>query len=217
MPERSRSLSRETMIDPLFAAHDPNLLRIWQAASIGIAGAGGLGSNIAISLTRAGIGRLIIVDFDVITLTNLNRQQFYRDQVGMLKVEALAQNLNRISPHTRLEMYDLRVTPDNLDVLFGSCSILIEAFDLADQKRMLIETWHSLYPDRPIIVASGVAGYGNNNLLRQTQSANLYLLGDGISELTPGISPIAPKVAAIANMQANLCLELLIMLHSEDK
>ncbi|MBM4403607.1 MAG: sulfur carrier protein ThiS adenylyltransferase ThiF [Candidatus Cloacimonetes bacterium] len=198
------------MIDPFFAGHDPQLRQIWQAATIGIAGAGGLGSNIAISLTRAGIGKLVIADFDVVRLTNLNRQQFFRDQVGMPKIAALAQNLSRISQHTLLEPHNIRITPDNLDALFRRCDILIEAFDLADQKQMLIEAWQSRYPDRPIIAASGVAGFGNNNALRQIQSGNLYLLGDGVSELTPGISPIAPKVAAIANMQANLCLELLV-------
>ncbi len=205
------------MTDLLFAAHDPTLLHIWQAASIGIAGAGGLGSNIAVSLTRAGIGKLVIADFDIVTLTNLNRQQFFRDQIGMPKVDAMAQNLGRISPNTHLELHNKRINADNLDDMFGDCDILIEAFDLADQKQMLIETWISLHPDRPVIAASGVAGYGNNNSLHQYQIGNLYLLGDGLSELIPSISPIAPKVAAIANMQANLCLELLVRMHQEDK
>ena len=200
----------EQLRSVLFAGHDPLMLKCWQQACVGIAGAGGLGSNIAVSLTRAGIGKLVVADFDVVSTTNLNRQQFYLDQVGMPKIEALRQNLERISPFTLLRTHNLRITPANLDQLFGECDILIEAFDLADQKLMLIETWQSLYPHRPIITASGLAGVGNNASLRTEACGNLYIVGDQVSELTPGISPVSARVGVVANMQANLCLELLL-------
>jgi len=200
----------ETLRNEFFCAHDPNMLISWQSACVGIAGAGGLGSNIAVSLTRAGIGRLIIADHDVVSVSNLNRQQFYLDQVGLPKVEALKANLERISPFTQVIIHQLRVCPENLLQLFGNCDILVEAFDLADQKLMLIENWLDLYDDRPLISASGLAGVGNNNSIDTMQSGNLYVVGDQSSELQPGISPVSARVAVVANMQANLSLELLL-------
>jgi sulfur carrier protein ThiS adenylyltransferase len=194
----------------LFAGHDPAMLAVWQKAVVGIAGAGGLGSNIAISLARAGIGKLIIADYDVVTTTNLNRQQFFLDQVGMPKVDALTANLLRINPFCEYTIYNGRITPDNLAEIFGTCNILMEAFDGAEQKQLLIETWQDLYPDRPLIGASGLSGYGRNELIHTIKLDNIYLCGDGVSELQQGISPLAPRVAIVANMQANLCLELLI-------
>lgn len=192
-----------------FAAHDPQLLLFWRNATIGIAGAGGLGSNIATSLCRSGIGKLIIADFDTVSITNLNRQQFYLDQVDMFKVDALRDNLHRISSFTDVQTYTQRITADNLPDLFGSVDIMIEAFDAADQKQMLIESWLELYPHKPIIAASGIAGVGDNDSLHTIRHGNLYLCGDGSSEIVPGISPMAPRVAIVANMQANLCLDLL--------
>jgi sulfur carrier protein ThiS adenylyltransferase len=204
----------EDLYKKLFSGHDPAMLKVWQSSVVGIAGAGGLGSNIAISLARAGIGKLIIADFDTVTTPNLNRQQFFLDQVGLPKVEALRANLLRINPFCACELFNGTVTPDNLAEVFGSCDILLEAFDGAEQKQMLIETWQDLYPDKPLIGASGLAGYGRNELIRTVKLDNIYLCGDGVSELTPGVSPVAPRVAIVANMQANLCLELLIKLKS---
>lgn len=204
----------EALKQELFAGHDPAMLAIWQKSTVGIAGAGGLGSNIAISLARAGIGKLIIADFDAVSTTNLNRQQFFLDQVGMPKVDALKANLARINPFCELVIFNDRITPDNLAKVFGACDILMEALDGAEQKQMLIETWQDLYPDRVLIGASGLSGYGRNELIRTIKLDNIYLCGDGVSELQQGISPIAPRVAIVANMQANLCLELLIKLHS---
>ena len=193
------------------------MLVVWQKAIVGIAGAGGLGSNIAISLARAGIGKLVVADFDVVSTPNLNRQQFFLDQVGMFKVDALQVNLERINPFCHCQIHNLRITPANLAEIFGACDILLEAFDLAEQKQMLLETWQELYPERPCIGASGLAGYGRNELIRVVKLDNIYLCGDGVSELTPGVSPIAPRVAIVANMQANLCLELLIKASKQDK
>jgi len=199
----------------LFAGHDPAMLAVWQKAVVGIAGAGGLGTNIAVSLARAGIGKLILADFDIVSVTNLNRQQFFLDQVGLPKVTALKVNLERINPFCEVVVYNDRIHPDNLAEVFGTCDILMEALDGADQKQMLIETWQELYPERILIGASGLSGYGRNELIRTIKLDNIYLCGDGVSELQSGISPVAPRVGIVANMQANLCLELLIKLGSE--
>ena len=195
-----------------FAAHDQLQLKAWQNSCVGIAGAGGLGSNVAVALTRAGVGKLVIVDYDVLSVSNLNRQQYFMDQVGQSKVIALKDNLTRVSPFSMIVTHALRITPDNLDQLFGHCDILIEAFDLADQKTMLIESWQELHPDKPIIAASGLAGVGNNQAIITSSCDGLYLIGDQSSELQPGISPVSARVAIVANMQANLCLELLLQI-----
>lgn len=192
-----------------FSSRHLDTFILWQQAIIGIAGAGGLGSNVAISLARAGIGKLIIADFDTISLENLNRQQYTINQVGQLKVNALQQNIMAINPFISLEIHPTRIDKDNINSIFGLADILIEAFDDASQKEMLISCWMELYPEKPIIAASGLAGYGNNAAIITHQYGKLYVIGDHASEIIPGVSPIAPRVAIVANMQANLALELL--------
>ena len=105
---------------------------------VGIAGCGGLGSNCAIALARVGMGTLVIVDFDRLSLSNLNRQYYFRDQVGMKKVEALADNILRIDPTIRVEKHAVRITATNFAGLFAGCDVIVEAFDLAEEKEMLI-------------------------------------------------------------------------------
>ncbi len=205
-------MNMDKLFTEFFSGHDPKQLQAWQKAVVGIAGAGGLGSNIALSLTRAGVGKLIIADHDSVSNANLARQQYFLNQVGLPKVTALKDNLRRISPYTNVTTYPLEVTPVNLESIFGQADILLEAFDAAESKQMLIETWQSLYPDRYIIAASGLAGVGKNDLIHTERLGKLILVGDGVSELEPGLSPVSARVAVVANLQANLCLELLLEL-----
>lgn len=200
------------MITPeqYFSKRHPIAFPIWQKSVLGIAGAGGLGSNIAIALARAGVGKLIIADFDTVSIENLNRQQYSLAQVGESKVHALAANIQAFNPFITLDVHNIKVNPANLESIFSTADILIEAFDHASQKEMLIQTWLGLYPHKPIIAASGIAGYGNSRLIRSYSYENLHVIGDMQSELEPNISPIAPRVAIVANMQANLALELLV-------
>ncbi len=205
----------DKLYSELFAGHDPRQLQVWQKAVVGIAGAGGLGSNIAVALTRAGVGKLIIADHDSVSTSNLARQQYFLNQVGLPKVAALQDNLRRISPYTSLSTYPIRITQVNMDSIFGHADILLEALDEASEKEMLIETWQSLFPDKVIIAASGIAGVGKNELLRTERSGKLYVVGDGVSELEPGLGAVSARVAAVANLQANLCLELLLELKGQ--
>ena len=71
-------------------------------ARVGIAGLGGLGSRIAVILARTGVGTLHLVDFDVVDLTNLNRQQYFLLQLGQEKTKALCQLLRQINPYLTL-------------------------------------------------------------------------------------------------------------------
>lgn len=199
-----------------FSKHDPQILPRLRASVVGIAGAGGLGSSVAVSLARAGIGKLIIVDFDRIEISNLNRQQYFWTQVGKVKVRALLENLRKINPFSEYVGYQRRITPKNVKAIFGKADLLIEAFDRAGQKQMLIESWIAYFPDRPIIAASGLSGWGRNQKIRQRRVGNLYICGDEESEPARGISPMAPRVGIVANMQANLAVELLVKMRQKN-
>lgn len=193
-----------------FSSHDPQLIPILQKSVIGIAGCGGLGSNAAFALTRAGIGKLIFADFDKVETSNLNRQQFFINQIGLPKAVALQENLSRISPFTVLEPHVVKLDQENVLQIFGEVDILIEAFDKAEMKEMLIETWLENCAQKPIIAASGLAGWGKNELLKTRKLDNLFVCGDEETEMVEGISPMAPRVGIVANMQANLVLEILL-------
>jgi len=182
--------------------------------TIGIAGAGGLGSNCAASLIRSGIGKLIIADFDVVTDANLNRQFFFHDQIGERKVDALRDNLLRICPFASLQMHNIKVSPENISLLFSTCDIVVEAFDLADQKQMLIEYMLENLPQIPVVAASGLAGWGGADMLRTIRSGSLYICGDETSEVSDENPPLAPKVNIVSNLQADTVLGILL---SENK
>ncbi len=197
-----------------FLKRDLDVLAALQRSVVGIAGAGGLGSNAAAALARAGVGRLIIADFDVLETPDLNRQYYFLDQVGRPKVEALRENLLRMNPYSEYRVHAVKVTSDNVAALFGEADLLIEGVDLADQKQMLIETWLGLFPGRPIIAASGLAGYGGNEKIGQRSLGSLYICGDEDSECNACNAPMGPRVALVAAMQANLAVELLVRIKS---
>ena len=112
--------------------HTPGVHAKLKAATVGIAGLGGLGSAIAVALARVGVGKLIVADFDVVEPSNLNRQPYFVDQIGMLKTNALVSNLRKINPYVQVETHAVKLTPDNLQ-LFGDVDVMIEAFDRADR------------------------------------------------------------------------------------
>ncbi len=176
-----------------FAHRDPAVLGVLRKSAVGIAGSGGLGSSVAVALARAGVGRLVIADFDKVEPSNLNRQQYFLDQVGERKVEALRENLLAINPYSLYEIHDVRVTRRNAAAIFGRVDVLVEAFDKAEAK-----------------AASGLAGYGGNARIHSRRLGNLYICGDESSQCPKGISPMAPRVALVAAMQANLVVELLV-------
>ena len=178
--------------------------------TVGIAGAGGLGSNCAVSLIRSGVGKLIVADYDRVSPENLNRQFYFRKQSGMKKVDALRENLQKICPGCLLQMHDTWVTKDNIELLFSVCDVVVEAFDEADQKSMLIEYMLTNLPDIPLVAASGMAGFGRTDQLKVVQSGNLYVWGDAQSEISEENPPLAPRVNIVANMQADIVLQLLL-------
>jgi sulfur carrier protein ThiS adenylyltransferase len=203
-------MDRQEFERKFFSRHDSEILSVLESSTVGIAGAGGLGSNAAVSLARAGLGRLIIADHDRVELSDLNRQYYFLEQVGKLKVEALLENIGRINPLAQYQVHAAKIEPGNVAAIFGTADVLIEAFDQAEMKQMLANTWLSLFPQKPIIVASGLAGIGKNEKLHTRRMGNLYICGDEETECEECVSPMAPRVAIVANMQANLALELLV-------
>ena len=178
--------------------------------TVGIAGAGGLGSNCAVALARVGVGKLIIADFDKVTRNNLNRQYFFNDQIGQQKVYALADTMYFINMGVKVVPVNKKLNPKNIVTLFKECDVIVEAFDLAEEKQMLIETVQEHWPLKPLVVGLGMAGWGNSNAIGMRKVDNLYICGDGTTEISDDIPPIAPRVGMVANMQANVVLELLL-------
>lgn len=176
----------------------------------GIAGAGGLGSNCAAALVRCGIGSLVIADFDEVSESNLNRQFFFRDQVGMKKTTALEANLRRIDPDVVLEMHAVLLDVENIAKVFSSCDVIVEALDLADQKEILIGTVMEQMPSKPMVIGLGMAGFGMTGSIHVRREGNIYICGDEVSEISEDLPAIAPRVGIVANMQANVVMEILL-------
>jgi len=195
----------------MVARHTPGVHAKVKAATVGIAGLGGLGSAIAIALARLGVGRLILADFDIVEPSNLNRQQYFLDQLGLPKTQATAANISRINPYVNVTLHQARVTPENIDQIFAAVNVMCEAFDAADQKAMLCETFTARFPDIPLVMATGLAGCSSANTIITRQLApNLYVVGDLETAAQPGMGLMAPRVGVAAHHQANAILQLLL-------
>ncbi len=178
---------------------------------VGIAGAGGLGSNCAVALARSGVGTLVITDFDIIEEPNLNRQYFFRDQIGMMKVFALKDNISRINPDVSVICHQIKLNRINIPEIFSGCSVIVEAFDRSDMKEMLIETVQTKLAGTPIVIGSGLAGWGKSeDIVCRKIDGTLFVCGDESSEVSDNMPPMAPRVGMVANMQANVVIEILM-------
>ena len=202
--------TKEEWIKALTERHGKELQRVFSSATVAICGLGGLGSNIAISLARAGIGKLILCDFDRVDITNLHRQQYQASQVGMYKTDALADNLREIAPYIELEAHTERITEDNAVMLLSDADVICEAFDDAECKARLANTVLSELPDKYLVAASGMAGMGVTNSIKTRRiTSRFYLCGDETSEVSDGIGLVAPRVALCAAHQAHTVLRIL--------
>ncbi len=200
----------------LTTRHTPLIHQQLKTKHVGIAGVGGLGSQVAIALARSGIGSLTLVDFDVVEPSNLNRQQYFIDQIGLPKVSALAENLRRINPYVKITAHCEKVSEMNLCQLFGTVDLLVEAFDDAGQKAQLCRSFLQHFPDRYLVAASGMAGYGTaNRIATKRINRRFYLCGDDTSAARPGHGLMAPRVGVVAHHQANAALRLLLNLEPE--
>lgn len=180
-------------------------------ARIGIAGAGGLGSNIAMMLARSGVGHLVIADFDTVDESNLNRQHYAREHVGASKVDALSQQIHAVDPRVEMQAFRLRVTPQNARELFGGCDIVCEAFDDAQAKAMLVEQLLSLTPGPIVVSGNGMAGIGPaSEIVSRRLGSRLYVCGDGESDVDAGEVLYAPRVMLCAAQQALVAVRIVL-------
>jgi sulfur carrier protein ThiS adenylyltransferase len=178
---------------------------------VGIAGAGGLGSNCAVALARSGVGTLVIADFDIIEERNLTRQYYFTDQVGMFKTVALKENIFRINPDVFVIIHQKKLDSQNITEIFSGCDVIVEAFDKPEMKQMIIETVQLKMPGIPLIAGSGLAGWGKSEMIRCRKiDDTLYLCGDESTEVSEELPPMAPRVGMVANMQANAVIEILM-------
>ena len=202
--------SKEEMQRTLEARHGKELQAKFTGSTVAICGLGGLGSNIAVALARAGGGRLILIDFDRVDISNLHRQQYQADQIGLYKTEALTENLKRIAPYVEIISYTVRITAENFQKLLQDADIICEAFDDAEAKAMLVngvlEQLHTKY----LIAASGMAGLGSANSIKTRRvMERFYLCGDGVSDVGDDIGLVAPRVMLCAAHQAQMVLRIL--------
>ncbi len=191
----------------IFEKNVPGTLEILSKKCVGVAGCGGLGSNAAVALVRAGVGKLILADFDRVEPSNLNRQYFFQSDVGKLKAEALRDHLLAINPEVELVVKTEKLKDDDIPEVFADADILLEAFDAAASKVWLIESWCEAYPEKPIVCGNGLADMGRSSEIKIKQVGQVYFCGDLVSGESLGLC--SARVAMAANMEANTALALL--------
>ncbi len=202
-------MTEQEWYNTLEMRHGKELQQKFTSACIAICGLGGLGSNVAISLARAGVEKLILIDFDKVDISNLHRQQYNVSQLGMYKTDAMKQMLSEIAPYCEIVMHTEKITEDNLS-LIADCDIVCECFDNAECKSMLVNGVAEQYPDKYIISASGMSGLHTGNTIQTKKlGKKLYICGDGMSDVNSDGTVFAPRVMLCASHQANTVLRII--------
>lgn len=202
--------TKEEMNAALEERHGKELQKSIAEAAVAICGLGGLGSNVAVSLARAGIGRLHLIDFDKVDISNLNRQQYFPEQIGQFKADAMKDTLIRIAPYCDISSQVIKLNEDNIPKLLTDFPVICECFDNAEQKAMLVNTVLENFPGKQLVAASGMAGLGSaNEIITRRISKNFWLCGDGKSDVGEGNGLISSRVAVCAAHQANMVLRII--------
>ena len=202
--------TKEEWYSALSERHGEKIQNIFESATVAICGLGGLGSNIAFALARAGIGKLILIDFDSVDITNLHRQQYKANQIGTSKTDALKENLLEIAPYVTIETHSVRISENNAEELLEEADIICEAFDDAECKAMLVNLVIERMPIKYLVTASGMAGFGSVNAIQTRRvSKQFYICGDGTSDVQSEGSLVASRVMLCAAHQAHTVLRIL--------
>ena len=202
--------TKKEMYDALVERHGESLQAKFSKGTVAVCGLGGLGSNIALHLVRAGVGHIHLMDFDKVDISNLNRQQYFPDQLGRYKADALTETLKRAAPYCDITSQIVKLDEDNIDKLLAPYDIICEAFDKADQKAMLVNAVLEKFPEKHLISGSGMAGLGSSNeIITRRIGKRLYLCGDGKSDVSDGLGLVSARVAVCAAHQANMILRIL--------
>lgn len=211
-------VTEEQWMEALVQRHGEENQKRFEFSTVAICGLGGLGSNIAIALARAGIGKLILIDFDRVDITNLHRQQYKISQIGQYKTKALADNLREINLCIKIETHTTKITEDNVLTLMQEADIICEAFDDAEAKAMLVDFVLETMPDKYVVAASGMAGFGDaNNIRTRKITEHFYLCGDLVTDAASGISLVSSRVMICAAHQAHTVLKILLKEGNENE
>lgn len=202
--------TKEEMHQALSERHGAELQKKISAARVAVCGLGGLGSNIAIALARAGVGHLHLIDFDRVDITNLNRQQYFVRQLGLLKTDALQETLTDIAPYCDITTNSVKITEDNFAQLLEKEDIICEAFDCSEVKAMLVNGVLERFPEKYLLSSSGMAGFGSaNTIVTRHVFQHFYLCGDGMSDVNDGIGLVSSRVLACAAHEAHMVIRIL--------
>ena len=202
--------TKEEMYAALEERHGKELQKKLSETSVAVCGLGGLGSNIAISLARAGVGKLHMIDFDKVDISNLNRQQYFPEQLGMYKSDALYDTLKRIAPYCDIKKDCVRLDCDNIPHLLADEDIIVEAFDRADQKAMLVNCVLETMPEKYLVAGSGMAGLASSNTITTKRVTKLfYICGDGVSDVNDGMGLVSSRVLICAGHQAHAVIRII--------
>lgn len=208
--KRGETPKKEELESLMMSRHTPKVHEKLKKGKVAIAGVGGLGSNVAVSLARVGVGYIKLIDFDIVEPSNLNRQQYFIKQIGMNKVDALKQTLQEINPFIKIVTISEEITKDNVEKIFEDVDIIVEAFDNANNKAMLVNEVLTKFKDKKIISGSGMAGIYSNNIIETKKiNSRLYICGDFVNEAKVGDGLMAPRVSIVANHEANTVVRLL--------
>jgi sulfur carrier protein ThiS adenylyltransferase len=202
--------SEREWTEALIARHGIELHKRFSSATVAVCGLGGLGANIAISLARVGIGKLVLIDFDRVDITNLHRQQYKANQVGRYKTDALAENLLEIAPYMEIETVTERITEENFIDFLKDVDVVCEAFDRAESKAMLVNCVLEQLPECYLVAASGMAGISTPNSIKTRKiMKRFYLCGDEVSDVEDSMGLVSTRVMLCAAHQAHTVLRIL--------
>lgn len=208
--DKSKMPSETELKEMMYARHTPLLAQKFEKAKVAVAGLGGLGSNIAVSLARAGIGHLHLIDFDVVEPSNLNRQQYFISHLGINKTEAMKNLISQINPYIKVNCENIKVSEDNISKLFCGDDIICEAFDNPSAKATIVNGVLSEFKDKKIVASSGMAGIeSSNSIITKKINDRFYICGDGITEAKEGQGLMSPRAMVCAGHQANMVLRLI--------
>lgn len=204
-------VTKEAFYQALVKRHGAENQKKFDDATVAICGLGGLGSNIAICLARVGIGKLILIDFDTVDVTNLHRQQYKFNQVGMPKTEALKENLLEINPFIKIETHQVKLTDENTSSLIKEADVICEAFDNPECKAMLTDIVFTNHPEKYLVSGSGMAGLSSaNDIVTRKITSHFFISGDGVSDVNAGTGLVATRVMACAGHEAHMVIRLLM-------
>ncbi len=202
--------TKNEWLEVLQERHGKELQKKFSSAVVAVCGLGGLGSNIAIALARAGVGKLILIDFDRVDLSNLHRQQYQVKQIGLYKTEAMREQLKEIAPYLDIQIHTIQLDETNAGALLSGADVVCEAFDQAEVKASLVNFVRKTMPDRYIVSASGMAGMGNCNTIKTRKISKMfYLCGDETSDISDEMGLVSSRVMLCAAHQAHTVLRII--------